>query len=138
MTNLNKFFKCQINNKTKLRNILEHLKETHNNCNKSEKNSYSTKCKKKHEDIKQWDIIESGVKHHKQNQPIKQWEMRHVIYFYISSCTANVCCPFIMHCVFVGFITTSAISANHHWCCEFESRSGRGVQHYVIKFVSEL
>jgi hypothetical protein len=26
----------------------------------------------------------------------------------------------------------------HHWCCEFESRSGRGVQHYVIKFVSDL
>jgi len=26
---------------------------------------------------------------------------------------------------------------NHHWC-EFESRSGRGVQHYVIKFVSDL
>ena len=23
-------------------------------------------------------------------------------------------------------------------CCEFESRSGRGVQHYVIKFVSDL
>ena len=36
----------------------------------------------------------------------------------------------------VGFITTYAISAYHHWCCEFESRSGRGVQHYVIKFVS--
>jgi hypothetical protein len=31
--------------------------------------------------------------------------------------------------------TTCAISAYHHWC-EFESRSGRGVQHYVIKFVS--
>jgi hypothetical protein len=30
-----------------------------------------------------------------------------------------------------------AISAYHHWC-EFESRSGRGVQHYVIKFVSDL
>jgi len=29
----------------------------------------------------------------------------------------------------VGFTTTYAISANHHWCCEFESRSG--VQHYV-------
>jgi len=27
---------------------------------------------------------------------------------------------------------------NHHWCCEFESRSGRGVQHYVIKFVNDL
>ena len=31
-----------------------------------------------------------------------------------------------------------ANSASHHWCCEFESRSGRGVQHYVIKFVSDL
>ena len=38
----------------------------------------------------------------------------------------------------VGFTTTYAISVNHHWCCEFESRSGRGVQHYVIKFVSDL
>jgi len=31
-----------------------------------------------------------------------------------------------------------AVGAYHHWCCEFESRSGRGVQHYVIKFVSDL
>ena len=38
----------------------------------------------------------------------------------------------------VGFTTTYAISAYHHWCCEFESRSGQGVQHYVIKFVSDL
>ena len=38
----------------------------------------------------------------------------------------------------VGYTTTYAISAYHHWCCEFESRSGRGVQHYVIKFVSDL
>ena len=38
----------------------------------------------------------------------------------------------------VGFTTTYAISAYHHWCCEFESRSGRDVQHYVIKFVSDL
>jgi len=30
----------------------------------------------------------------------------------------------------VGFTTTYAISAYHHWC-EFESRSGRGAQHYV-------
>ena len=37
----------------------------------------------------------------------------------------------------VGFTTTYAISAYHH-CCEFESRSGRGVQHYMIKFVSDL
>ena len=34
--------------------------------------------------------------------------------------------------------TTYAIGAYHHWCCEFEPRSGRGVQHYVIKFVSDL
>jgi hypothetical protein len=38
----------------------------------------------------------------------------------------------------VGFTTTYAISACHHWWCEFEPRSGRGVQHYVIKFVSDL
>jgi len=38
----------------------------------------------------------------------------------------------------VGFTTTYAISAYHHWCCEFESRSGQGVQHYVIKFVNDL
>ena len=38
----------------------------------------------------------------------------------------------------VGFTTTYAISAYHHWCSEFESRSGRGVQQYEIKFVSDL
>jgi hypothetical protein len=38
----------------------------------------------------------------------------------------------------VGFATTHAISAYHHWCYKFESRSGQGVQHYVIKFVSDL
>jgi hypothetical protein len=38
----------------------------------------------------------------------------------------------------VGFTTTYAISAYHHWCREFESQSGGGVQHYVIKFVSDL
>jgi hypothetical protein len=38
----------------------------------------------------------------------------------------------------VGFTTTYAISAYHHCCCEFESPSGRDVQHYVIKFVSDL
>jgi len=38
----------------------------------------------------------------------------------------------------VGFRTTYAISVYHHWCCEFKSQSGRGVLHYVIKFVSDL
>jgi hypothetical protein len=38
----------------------------------------------------------------------------------------------------VEFTTTYAISAYHHWCCEFESRPRRGAQHYVIKFVSDL
>ena len=38
----------------------------------------------------------------------------------------------------VRFTTTYAISAFHHWCCKFEPRSGRGVQHYGIKFVSDL
>ena len=38
----------------------------------------------------------------------------------------------------VGVTTTYAVSAYHRWCCVFESRSGRSVQHYVIKFVSDL
>jgi len=33
--------------------------------------------------------------------------------------------------IVVGFTTTYAISTYHHWCYEFESKSGRGVQHYV-------
>ena len=37
-----------------------------------------------------------------------------------------------------GITTAYAISVYHYWCCEFESRSGRGVQHYVIKFVIDL
>ena len=37
----------------------------------------------------------------------------------------------------VGVTTAYAISAYHYWC-EFESRSGRGVQHNVIQFVSDL
>jgi hypothetical protein len=39
--------------------------------------------------------------------------------------------------ILIGFTTTHAISAYHHRCFEFESRSVRGV-HYVIKFVSDL
>ena len=38
----------------------------------------------------------------------------------------------------VGFTTTYAVSPYHHWCCEFKSWSGWGVQQCVIKFVSDL
>ena len=33
----------------------------------------------------------------------------------------------------VGYTTTHAMSAYHHRCCEFESLSGRDVQHYSVK-----
>ena len=36
----------------------------------------------------------------------------------------------------VGFTITYAMGAYHHWCCVFDSRPG--VQHYVMKFVSDL
>ena len=36
-------------------------------------------------------------------------------------------------CMVVGFTTTYAIRAYHHWCCGFDSRSGRGVQHLCDK-----
>ena len=38
----------------------------------------------------------------------------------------------------VEITTNYAISAYHNLCCEFESGSGRGVQHYVIKFITDL
>jgi hypothetical protein len=40
-------------------------------------------------------------------------------------------------CMVIGFTTTYAINAYHHWC-EFEFRPGRGVQHYMTQFVSDL
>ena len=42
--------------------------------------------------------------------------------------------------VLVGFITTYAIGAYHHQRCELVSQPGEGysIQHYVIKFVSDL
>jgi hypothetical protein len=42
--------------------------------------------------------------------------------------------------IVVGFIITYAISTYRHQRCEFESRSGEmyAIQHYVIKFVSDL
>jgi hypothetical protein len=38
----------------------------------------------------------------------------------------------------VGFTTTYAIGAYHHWCCGVDSCSGRGVQHCVKKFVGDF
>jgi len=42
--------------------------------------------------------------------------------------------------VVVGFTTTCAISAYHHESCDFEPVHGEvySIQHYVIKFVSDL
>ena len=46
----------------------------------------------------------------------------------------------LIDCMVVRFTATSAISAYHHWSCEFESCSGEvySIQQYVIKFVSDL
>ena len=39
-----------------------------------------------------------------------------------------------------GFTTAYAISSFHHWCCEFKSRSGRGVQQskHMFFFYSQI
>jgi hypothetical protein len=41
---------------------------------------------------------------------------------------------------YLGITTTNVISAYHHCSCEFESSSGEvySIQHYVIKFISDL
>jgi hypothetical protein len=40
--------------------------------------------------------------------------------------------------IVVGFTATYAISTYYHCCCEIESRSGRGVEHFLITFVRDL
>jgi hypothetical protein len=54
---------------------------------------------------------------------------------YISGLHLNHC---VIMCGGRWFWIYYVISAYHHRCYEFESRSGRGVQHYVIKLVSDL
>ena len=61
------------------------------------------------------------------------WSILKEIVFYLDS-QGHSCCDRMVVC----FTTTNAIGAYHHWCCWFESRFGRDVQHYVIKFVSDL
>ena len=43
-------------------------------------------------------------------------------------------------CMVFGFTTTYAISAYHNYRCEYESHSDGvySIQHYVIRFVSDL
>jgi hypothetical protein len=60
------------------------------------------------------------------------------------------CAPLSLYYIFSLSVLSSRIivlylqfvrimpNAYHHWCCEFESRSGRGAQHNVMKFVSDL
>ena len=81
------------------------------------------------------------------------WCPTHIVLCYCFVCfVCLLCCQFlwIVHLLklnrgrhyrdrlVVGFTTTYAISAYHHRCCEFESLSERGVQHYDIKIVSDL
>ena len=40
--------------------------------------------------------------------------------------------------IVVGFTATYAISTYYHCCCQIESRSGRGVEHFLIKFVRDF
>ena len=51
-----------------------------------------------------------------------------------------ICDPGRRDLMIVGFITTYAISVDHHQRCEFEPRLGEGysIQQYVTKLVSDL
>jgi hypothetical protein len=55
--------------------------------------------------------------------------MLFTFYFHIGNPTMFTRRRLGRDCIIVGLTTTYAISAYHHLCCEFESRSGRGVQH---------
>ena len=40
--------------------------------------------------------------------------------------------------VVISFTNTRAISAYHHYSCDFEPRSVYSIQHYMMKFVGDL
>ena len=63
-----------------------------------------------------------------------------LLYFQSFIATAHyLSCIFkLLLSMIVGFTTSYAISVYHNWCCEFESPSRRGVQHYVIQCVSDM
>ena len=49
----------------------------------------------------------------------------------------------VIHCdiferVIIVLTPIEQFFSYHYWCCRFDSRSGSGVQHYVIKFASDL
>jgi len=94
--------------------------------------------KKQHGIIDIWPIDISQLKN---PHPLIYWSGKFTIYSYIWNLIKKTYSSRGHHCcerMVVGFTTTYAISAYHHWSYEFESRSGQGVQHYVIKFVSFL
>jgi len=77
-----------------------------------------------YQQIKQTSLISTEFTEHKKDHDIWCWK--------------SMSSLFGRDRMVVGFTTTCAISAYHHWSCEFEPRSWRGVQHYVIKFVCDL
>jgi hypothetical protein len=66
----------------------------------------------------------------------------HMVHFGIFSLNSSSTVKLIgrrgRDCMVVAFTTIYAISAYHLWCCELESRSGWGVQHYVIYIKTEI
>ena len=81
------------------------------------------------------------------------WFKKVVAWFMVITC--DLICPFLFlfHSRLSTLIQSSIIMGPswlwsygswiynylcNHWCCEFESRLGRGVQHYEIKFESDL
>jgi hypothetical protein len=67
---------------------------------------------------------------HKKPQTFTTWNFDDLClqYIYIAMYISGQGCDRMV----VGFTITYAISAYNHKCCEFESRSGRGVQTGLI------
>ena len=69
--------------------------------------------------------------HYRKQKCSKWWSVLTLLNYWLDYWDQRGCDRMV-----VGFTTTYAISAYHHWCCEFEFRSGRAVQHYMIKCVN--
>jgi len=61
------------------------------------------------------------------NTDLERWGVIIVLFSFVFNSILNWGAVVVVSSMVVGFTTTYAISAHHHWSCEFESRSWWGV-----------
>jgi hypothetical protein len=74
------------------------------------------------------------------NTDLERWGVIIILFSFVFNSILNWGAVVVVSSMVVGFITTYAISAHHHWSSEIKFRSWRGLldKNYLITFVSDL